>query len=60
MIGVALTILIKDTLADASWKTPIKTAMTSPPCGMKEMTGLTMIGMLALLVAILVLNDLMM
>jgi hypothetical protein len=60
MGGIAPTTLIKDTPVDVFWKTPSMSVMTLPLCGMKEMIGSMMIGMLAVLVAIVVMNSLMM
>jgi hypothetical protein len=52
MVGIALIILMQDTLAAVCSMTPISIAMTSPQCGMPTMIGWTMIGMPAKLASI--------
>ena len=44
MVGTALIIRTRDTLADVPFLTPMGSAMTSQFFGMKVMTGWTMIG----------------
>jgi hypothetical protein len=52
MVGIALIILMQDTLAAVCSMTPITIAMTSLPYGMPMMIGLTMIGIIWMLASL--------